>query len=116
MLKNRLKRRHLRIRKRIFGTGERPRLCIKRSNKHIYAILIDDSKNRVLTSVSTLSKELREQNHLRKTEKAKLVGKLLTETATKLGIEKVVFDRAGYKYHGRVKALAEGAREGGLKF
>jgi large subunit ribosomal protein L18 len=111
-------RRHLTIKKRIYGTKQRPRFCVYRANKHIYGILIDDSERRVLTSVSTLSKEIkaRKDGAKGKVEIAKAVGKLLAEKAKALGIERVVFDRAGYKYHGRVKALTVGAREGGLIF
>ncbi len=117
----RRKRRHLRVRKKVLGTPERPRLCVYKSLKHIYAQLIIDppiGPCKVLTGASTLSPEIREEvkKAKGKTAKAKLVGKLIAERAKKLGITKVVFDRAGYKYHGRVKALAEGAREGGLEF
>ncbi len=118
MKKEGRERRHLRIRKKIKGTSERPRLCVYRSNKHIYAILVDDSQNRVITSVSTLTKEIRENKNEKKgkIEISREVGRLIAKRALKLKIEKVVFDRGGYLYHGRVKALAEGAREGGLKF
>lgn len=111
-------RRHLAIRKWIYGTKERPRFCVNRANKHIYGILIDDSARRVITSASSLSKEIRLQKGGAKGKViiAKAVGKLLAQKAKALGIERVVFDRAGYKYHGRVKALANGAREGGLQF
>ncbi len=115
MIKDRLKRRHLRIRKRIFGTPERLRVCVRRSNKHIYAMLVDDTKNRVLTAVSTLSKELRENKKPGKTSMAKEVGILLAKKAMALGCKKIVFDRGGYKYHGRVKAVAEGLREIGIE-
>ncbi|MEO0071848.1 MAG: 50S ribosomal protein L18 [candidate division WOR-3 bacterium] len=120
------KRRHLRIRKRIQGTPERPRLCVFRSNKHIYGLLADDINNRVITQVSSLTKDLItdiepeiEGNKVElkgKTLRAYYVGYTLAQKAKALGITKVVFDRAGYKYHGRVKALAEGARKGGLLF
>ena len=103
-----------RIRKKIFGTQSRPRLCVFRSIKRIYAQIINDKENKVLVSAS--DKELEKKEKISKKEKAFLVGKLLAEKAKKMKIEKVVFDRSGYKYHGRVKALAEGAREGGLKF
>jgi len=115
MIKNRLKRRHLQIRKKISGTAVRPRLCVKRSNKHIYAILVDDTKNKVLTTVSTLTKELRENKKPGKSMMAKEVGTLLAKKAQEIGIKRVVFDRGGYKYHGRVKAIALGAREAGLE-
>lgn len=117
----RRKRRHLRVRKKISGTPERPRLCVYKSLKHTYAQLIIDppiGPCKVLTGASTLSPEIREKikNLKGKVAKAKEVGKLIAERAKKLGITKVAFDRAGYKYHGRVKAVAEGAREGGLEF
>ncbi len=108
------KRRHKRIRKKIFGTAKIPRLCVFRSNKHIYAQLIDDEKGHTLISASDL--EIKLEKKLTKVEKSKEVGKLIAKKAKEVGIERVVFDRGGYKYHGRVKALAEGAREGGLKF
>ncbi|HDG61862.1 MAG: 50S ribosomal protein L18 [Thermotogae bacterium] len=110
-------RRHRRVRKKVFGTPERPRLCVFRSNKHIYAQIIDDTIGHTLVSASTLDPELREK--LQKTwnkEAAREVGKLIARRALEKGIKKVVFDRGGYKYHGRVKELAEGAREGGLVF
>jgi len=123
---NRLKRRHYHIRKRISGTAERPRLCVKRSNKYIYAILVDDSKNKVISQVSSLNKDIPAEMPVEsKDKKAKISGKslkafqvgyALAQKAKSLNITKVVFDRAGYRYHGRVKALAEGARKGGLVF
>ncbi|MEO0101450.1 MAG: 50S ribosomal protein L18 [candidate division WOR-3 bacterium] len=118
MIKDKLLRRHLRIRKKVKGTALRPRLLVKRSNKHIYAILIDDENRKVISAVSSLAKEIREMsgNIKGKVAIAKEVGKLLAAKAKNLNIQAVVFDRGGYKYHGRVKALAEGAREGGLKF
>lgn len=103
-------RRHLRIRNRVSGTAERPRLVIFRSLKHIYAQLVDDVAQRTLLSVGD------GKQAGKKTEKAGAVGKALAEAAKGAGISKVVFDRAGYRYHGRVKALADGAREGGLEF
>ncbi|MCM8832232.1 MAG: 50S ribosomal protein L18 [Candidatus Omnitrophica bacterium] len=111
------KKRHLRIRKHLKGTQEKPRLVVFRSNKHIYAQLIDDEKAITITSCSTLSKEFKALG-LKSTNKeaAYQVGKLIAKKILDLGIKEVCFDRAGYKYHGRVKALAEGAREGGLKF
>ncbi len=115
--KKKRKRRHLRVRKKVFGTPERPRLAVYRSNKHIYAQIIDDTKGHTLVSASTLDKELR--GKLEKTwnrEAAREVGKLIGKRALEKGIKKVVFDRGGYKYHGRVKELAEGAREAGLEF
>jgi len=111
------KRRHRRVRKKVVGTAERPRLNVFRSLKHIYAQVIDDDKGDTLVAASTLDPELREKlNGLTKTEQAELVGKLVAERALALGIKKVVFDRGGYKYHGRVKALAEGSRKAGLEF
>ena len=103
-------RRHLRVRKKVTGTGERPRLVIFRSLKHIYAQLVDDVAMRTLVTVGDQSLSGK------KSEKAALVGKSLAEKAKAAGISRVTFDRAGYRYHGRVKALADGAREGGLEF
>ena len=112
------KRRHYRVRNKIFGTPERPRLMVYRSNQNIYASIIDDVSGKTLVSASTISKELKGQikGHPGNIESAKLVGKAIAEKAKSKGIENVVFDRGGYLYHGRVKALAEAAREGGLKF
>jgi len=112
------KRRQMRIRKKISGTAERPRLAIFRSLKHIQAQLIDDATGHSLLGISSNSKDLKEQlNSLDgKCDKSREVGKALAARAKDAGISQVVFDRAGYLYHGRVKALAEGAREGGLKF
>lgn len=110
-------KRHLRIRKKIKGTPERPRLAVFKSEKHIYAQIIDDTKGHTLVAASTLDKELR--GKLVKTynvEAAKEVGKLIAQRALGLGIKKVVFDRGGFKYHGRIKALADAAREAGLEF
>lgn len=108
-------RRHQRVRAKIYGTKNRPRLCVFRSNKYIYAQLIDDDKGHTLVSVNTV--EVSSQNKkLTKTQSSYEIGKLLAEKAKKKKITKVVFDRGGFKYHGRVKALAEGAREGGLMF
>jgi large subunit ribosomal protein L18 len=115
MIRNRLLRRRLSIRKRVVGTKERPRLCIRRSAKNTYALLIDDSRSKVLTSVSSLTKGLTDVKGT-KTIVAKEVGKAVARKAKELGIATVVFDRGGYRYHGRVKSLADGAREGGLKF
>lgn len=105
-------RRHLRVRAKIFGTKERPRLSVFRSAKHIYAQLIDDEKDQTLVAASDL--ELKKK--AKKQEIAKEIGKLLAKKAKAKRITEVVFDRGGYQYHGRVKALAEGARSGGLKF
>jgi len=110
-------RRRQRIRKKVFGTSERPRLCIFRSLNHIYAQIIDDTKGHTLVAASTLDKEFKDlKGHKGNKEFAKKVGELIAERAIKLGITKVVFDRAGYKYHGCVKALADAARERGLQF
>ncbi len=115
----RLARRHLRVRKRVFGTPERPRLVVHRSNKHIQGHVVDDVAGVVRVGASTLApelKELRENSETKKTELSRAAGKLLAEKARAAGIVKVVFDRGGYLYHGRVAAFAEGAREGGLEF
>lgn len=110
-------RRHWRIRKRVFGTPERPRLSVFRSLKHIYAQIIDDTTGQTLCSASTLDKELRDKvKGLTKTQQAVEVGKLIAKRALELGIKQVAFDRGGHKYHGRVKALADAAREAGLEF
>ncbi len=110
-------RRHVRVRKSISGTPERPRLNVFRSMKEIYAQVIDDVAGNTLVSASTIDQDLREQlkGHKR-IEQARLVGKAIAERAQAKGITEVAFDRGGYKYIGRVKALADGAREGGLKF
>ncbi|MCY4781100.1 50S ribosomal protein L18 [Sphingobacterium sp. UT-1RO-CII-1] len=102
------------IRKRLTGSAERPRLSVFRSNKGIYAQIIDDTTGRTLTSASSMSKDFAGSGN--KVEQSKAVGKLVAEKAVAAGISKVVFDRNGYLYHGRVKSLAEGAREGGLDF
>jgi large subunit ribosomal protein L18 len=107
-------RRHRRIRGKIAGTAERPRLVVSRSNKGISAQLVDDQAGRTLAAASWLG--LKKSFKGTKTEQAAEVGKQLAANAKKAGIEAVVFDRGGYLYHGRVKALAEGAREGGLRF
>jgi large subunit ribosomal protein L18 len=121
--------RHKRIRAKILGTATRPRLCVFRSGKHIYAQLVDDEKGKVLFSASDLKIKNRAPAKSKgkdedktsvvgqaKVGRAKEVGKLIAEKAKSSKIEKIVFDRGGYGYHGRVKAVAEGAREGGLKF
>ncbi len=111
------KERHYSIRNKIVGTPERPRLNIFKSSKHIYAQVIDDATGITIASASTLDKELAAQTaELTKTEAAKLVGKTVGERAKNKGINAVVFDRGGYLYHGRVKLLADGARESGLEF
>lgn len=110
-------RRHRRIRAHLSGTAERPRLNVFRSSEHIYAQVIDDQAGHTLVSASTIDGELRKQcADLNKTEAARVVGKALAARAKQAGITTVVFDRGGWKYQGRVKALAEGAREGGLEF
>ena len=106
-------RRHRRVRGKVSGTAERPRLVVFRSNRGIFAQLVDDVAGRTLASASWLQQRSFEGT---KTEQAAAVGKALATEAKKAGVEACVFDRAGYLYHGRVKALAEGAREGGLKF
>jgi large subunit ribosomal protein L18 len=115
MIRDSRKRRHLHIRNRVAGTQGRPRLCVKRSNANIFAQLVDDSSGKVLTGVSSLSPSVREKK-LKRMEASKEVGRQIAAKAKELGLAAVVFDRAGYRYHGRVKAVAEGAREGGLKF
>jgi large subunit ribosomal protein L18 len=107
-----------RVRSKIFGTPERPRLSVYRSLKHIYAQIIDDTKGHTLVAMSSLSKEIRDKvkEAKTKTEVSRIVGLAFAKKALEKGITKVVFDRNGYKYHGRVKALAEAAREGGLIF
>ena len=110
-------RRHVRVRGRVSGTAERPRLSVYRSLSHIVAQVIDDQRGRTLVAASDLEPALRTQrNGMKKTEVASLVGRAVAERAKAAGIERVVFDRGGFKYHGRVKALAEAAREGGLEF
>jgi large subunit ribosomal protein L18 len=117
-------RRKKRVRKKIFGYPERPRVSVFRSNKHIYAQIINDVEGHTLVALSSLSpevrtkvEELKSKGEIKgKVEVARLVGRMLAEKAKAKGITKVVFDRNGYKYHGRVKALAEGLREGGLEF
>jgi large subunit ribosomal protein L18 len=106
-------RRRRRVRARIVGTAERPRLSIYRSNRGVFVQLVDDSKGHTLAAVNWIEPELRK---LTATEQAKRAGELLAERAKRAGVESCVFDRGGYQYHGRVKALAEGAREGGLAF
>jgi large subunit ribosomal protein L18 len=110
-------RRHRRVRSRVSGTDSRPRLCVYRSLNHIYAQVIDDSRGHTLVSASTNEPEIRNDAAGKsKTGRAEKVGSLLAKRATGQGINQVTFDRGGYKYHGRVKALAEAARQGGLKF
>lgn len=112
---NRRNKIKLKIRKKVRGTPQEPRLTVYRSNAEIYAQLIDDKGGKTLMAVGSVDKALK-QNKANKTETAKLVGKLIAEKAVATGITNVVFDRNGFLYHGRIKSLAEGAREGGLKF
>ncbi len=110
-------RRHYRVRKKVSGTTIRPRLAVFRSNKHISAQVIDDSTGRTVAAASSTEKAIRSKvGQTGNTEAATAVGKLVAERALGKGITDVIFDRGGYRYHGRVKALAEAAREGGLKF
>jgi large subunit ribosomal protein L18 len=108
-------RRHLRIRKKVSGSPERPRLAVFRSLQHIYAQVIDDVAGKTLAAASTLDEGLKNEGGA-KTERARKVGALIGERAKAAGVEKVVFDRGGNRYHGRVKALADAAREAGLQF
>ena len=112
-LERRIRIKH-RVRKVVFGTASRPRLSVFRSNKEIYAQLVDDNAATTLVAVSSRDKDIEATGN--KTEVAKLVGKSMAEKATKAGVETVAFDRNGFLYHGRVKALADAAREAGLKF
>ena len=110
-------RRHIRVRRKVHGTASRPRLNVMRSLEHIYAQVIDDDAGHTLVAASTVDITLRNDlASLPKQEQAKAVGKIVAERAREKGIEQVVFDRGGYPYHGRVKALADGSREGGLVF
>ncbi len=110
------KRRHRRVRKRLSGTAARPRLNVYRSNRHVFAQVIDDVEGRTLVSCSTIDKELAPQlNELKKVEAAKLVGQMVAARAKDVGIDTVVFDRGGFRFTGRVAAVAEGAREAGLQ-
>jgi large subunit ribosomal protein L18 len=109
--------RHKRVRKKLNGTGERPRLAVFKSSKHIYVQLIDDEKAHTIMSASTLAPGFKQKMaSTGNISAAKLVGQLFAERALEKGIEKVIFDRGGFIYHGRIKALAESAREAGLKF
>jgi large subunit ribosomal protein L18 len=110
-------RRHRRVRKKVSGSGERPRLVVYRSLNHLEGQIVDDARGVTLLGISTLAADVRGAgSELSKTERGRLAGKLLGERAREQGITKVVFDRGGYLYHGRVKAFADGAREGGLEF
>lgn len=111
------KRRQLRVRAKVYGTAERPRLNVFRSLENIYAQVIDDEKGNTIVSASTVDREVAKQVEGKtKAEAAKIVGMVVADRAKKIGINQVVFDRGGYRYHGRIKALADGAREGGLDF
>ena len=116
--RNKRIRKHNRLRKRVSGTATRPRLSVFRSAQHIYTQLIDDVAGKTLCSVSSIQKEIAEKLSKKTGNKttAKEIGKLTAEVAKEKGIKEVVFDRGGFKYHGRIKELADGAREGGLKF
>jgi len=106
----------MRIRKKLSGTAEKPRLSVFRSNKQIYVQVIDDQKGVTLLAASSREKDIAAKSGIKKSEQARLVGLSLASQCKEKGIENVVFDRNGYKYHGRVKSLADAAREGGLKF
>ena len=111
------KRRHKRVRKKLYGTKERPRLNVYRSLKQIYAQVIDDNASHTLASASTIDPEVKPQlKGKTKTEQAKVIGTIVAERAVAEGVKKVIFDRSGYRYHGRVRALADAAREAGLEF
>lgn len=112
---NARRNRHFRIRKRVTGTSARPRLSVFRSNKDVYVQLIDDENGNTLTAASSREKDIAAQK-VAKADSSKLVGEAIARKAIELGIKEVVFDRSGYLYHGRVKAVADGAREGGLEF
>ena len=114
----RRQRRHVRVRARVSGTTQRPRLCVFRSSAHIYAQVIDDLRGHTLVAASDIEEAVRDRagNKATKSDRAKIVGELVAERAKEVGIEKVVFDRGGFLFHGRVKAVAEGARSVGLQF
>ncbi|MFB6356919.1 MAG: 50S ribosomal protein L18 [bacterium] len=114
--KQQRKKKHQRVRKKVSGWPHKPRLCVFKSSKHIYAQLIDDFTNQTLTGVSSLTPEVREEFNRGNEDAAREVGRLIAEKAKDEGLEAVVFDRGGYEYHGRVAAVAEGAREAGLEF
>ena len=111
--RNKIKRR---IRKKISGTAEKPRMSVFRSNKNIFVQVIDDVSGKTLAAASSLIKEIADKKDINKKEQAALVGKVVAEKATTAGIKEVIFDRGGYLYHGRIKSLADAARENGLKF
>jgi large subunit ribosomal protein L18 len=112
------KRRHVRVRAKVSGTASRPRLNVFRSSAHIYAQLIDDVKGHTVAAASDLEQEVKERAgaEAKKQDRARIVGEVIAERAKSAGVEDVVFDRGGFLYHGRIKAVADGAREGGLKF
>lgn len=116
--RNSRQRSKTRIRIKIHGTSDRPRLSVYRSLNHIYTQLVDDTTGSVLSSASTLSKEIKEElkKAKSKVDRSRIVGNLIAKKATEKNISSVVFDRSGYRYHGRVQAIADGARKGGLKF
>ncbi len=115
--KDEKQKRQERIRKKVAGTAERPRLSVYRSLNNIYAQIIDDSRGATLVAASTLEKDIKgTEGHKGNIEAAKKVGQLIAKKAIAAGVKKVVFDRSGYRYHGSIKALAEGTREGGLEF
>jgi large subunit ribosomal protein L18 len=116
-IRRRLRRKYS-IRKKVFGTNERPRLCVKRSLNNIYAQIINDVEGKTLVSASTIDKEIKQLigDASKKSEKSKIVGLQIAKRALEANIKRVTFDRNGYLYHGRVKILAEAAREGGLEF
>ena len=115
--RERIRKKHLRVRKKIFGTPERPRLCVYRSLQNIYAQLIDDTKGITICSASTLDKDIKESvKYGGNIKAASIVGQAIAKKALEKGIKEVVFDRNGFIYHGRIKALADAAREAGLKF
>lgn len=112
------KRRHLRVRKKVWGTAERPRLVVFRSGRNTEGQLVDDDRGETLVGLSTLAADVRgvePEEGRRKEEQARIAGRLLAERARSKGVERAIFDRGGYRYHGRVRAFAEGAREGGLE-
>ncbi|HOQ16296.1 MAG TPA: 50S ribosomal protein L18 [Defluviitaleaceae bacterium] len=108
---------HLKVRKKIFGTSERPRLSVFRSDKHIYAQIIDDTKGHTLVAASTVEKDIKSKiEKTNNVDAAKVVGEMIAKRALDKGVKQVVFDRGGYIYHGKIKALADAAREAGLEF
>jgi large subunit ribosomal protein L18 len=113
---NARRRRHFRVRKKVVGTSERPRLVVSRSSRHLVAQVIDDALGQTLVSASTMEADLRKDSSSDKSAKARIVGELVAKRAKEKGISAVVFDRGGNKYHGRIAALADGARENGLDF